>query len=142
MTNEDILLVQQSWSKIAPVKQITAELFYGKLSELDPALTPLFDDDRRESHRRFVRLLDATVRGLGRADMLLGALKHLVTRSPVFGRSERHRGAVITALLWTLSKALRNDFTPAVKAAWVHVLGGLSQMLSPPPHSRVAADFA
>ena len=36
MTPEDIALVQESWRKIEPVKDIAAELFYSRLFELDP----------------------------------------------------------------------------------------------------------
>jgi hemoglobin-like flavoprotein len=132
MTSEDILLVQQSWLKIAPVKQVTAELFYMKLSELDPGLRGLFDADLHDSSRRFVQLLDATVRGLDRADVLMGAVREVGIRNPAFGTSDRHHGTVAAALLWTLAKALRRDFTPAVKTAWIKVFGVLSQTLRAP----------
>src|SRR6187551_424653 len=45
MTGDDILLVQESWLSITPVKQITAELFYDKLFELDPGLRALLQGD-------------------------------------------------------------------------------------------------
>jgi len=137
MTREDILLVQQSWLKIAPVKQVTAELFYMKLSELDPGLRVLFDADLRDSRRRFVQLVDATVRGLDRADVLVGAVREVGIRNPAFGTSDRHHGTVAAALLWTLGKALRHDFTQPVKAAWIKLFGMLSQTLRAPLGSGV-----
>jgi hypothetical protein len=60
MTNDDILLVQKSWEKVSPVKQVA------------------------------------------------------------------------TALFWTLETALLNDFTEAVKSAWLKTLGLLSQTLRLP----------
>ena len=129
MTNADILLVQESWLAITPVKQITAELFYMKLSELDPGLRVLFDADLRAGSRKFVKLAYATVRGLDRADLLMGAVREVGIRNPIFGRSERRHGTVAAALLWTLGEALRDDFTRPVKAAWIKLFGALSQTL-------------
>lgn len=128
MTNEDILLVQQSWQKIEPVKRVTAELFYLKLAELDPALKVYFDDDLRTSCSRFLQLTDATVRSLDR-EVLLGAVRHLGLRNPTFGMSDQHHGSVAAALLWVLDKALRGDFTAEVKAAWIKAFGVLSQAM-------------
>jgi len=129
VTSEDILLVQRSWLEITPVKQITAELFFGKLSELDPGLRQLFDDDQGAGNRKFVRMLDATVRGLDRSDVLMAAVREVGVRHPAFGRADTHHGTVAAALLWTLEKALRDDFTPAVKSAWIKIFGVLSQEL-------------
>ncbi len=129
MTGEDILLVQKSWLAINPVKQIAAELFYVKLSELDPGLRLLYDDDLHASNRKFVQLLDATVRGLDRADVLMAAIREVGIRHPTFGLTDAHHGTVAAALLWTLEKALRRDFTPTVKAAWIRIFGVLSQRL-------------
>ena len=64
MTSEDIALVQESWRKIEPVKEIAAELFYAKLFELDPPLQLVFGDDLKDRHKRFTQILGATVRGV------------------------------------------------------------------------------
>jgi hemoglobin-like flavoprotein len=127
MTSEDILLVQESWLSITPVKQVTAELFYVKLFELDPDLRRLFEQDAREASRKFIQLLDATVRGLERTDVLMSAVREVGIRNPTFGASDVHHGTVAAALLWTLHKALRRDFSPAVKAAWIEIFGVLSR---------------
>ena len=138
MTSDDILLVQRSWGKIAPVKQITAELFYMRLAEIDPGLRVLFDDDIRESSRRFIQLLDATVRGLERTDVLLAAVREVGIRNPAFGLSDEHHASVAAALLWTLEKALRREFTAAVKAAWIKTFGVLSQTIRAPAAAQAA----
>ena len=129
MTGDDILLVQESWLSITPVKQITAELFYDKLFELDPGLRALLQGDAGAANGKFVRLLDATVRGLERTDVLMFAVREVGIRNPIFGASDAHHGTVAAALLWTLDKALRGDLTPAVKAAWIRTFGVLSQGL-------------
>jgi hemoglobin-like flavoprotein len=127
MTSEDILLVQQSWLSVTPVKQVTADLFCAKLFDLDPELRGVVGGDAREASRRFIQLLDATVRGLERTDMLMSAVREVGIRNPVFGASDAHHGTVAAALLWTLDKALRREFSPAVKTAWIKIFGMLSQ---------------
>jgi hemoglobin-like flavoprotein len=145
MTEDDIAMVQQSWHTIEPVKRITAELFYVKLFELDPTLRLLFSDDLQLRAQRFIQLMDATVRGLGRADVLMPAIRELGIRHPRFGESDLHHGNIATALFWTLQKGLRDDFTPQVQSAWIKTYGVLSQTLrsaslpaEAPPQTRAA----
>lgn len=48
MTPEQIALVQDSFKSVAPIKETAAELFYGRLFELDPNLKELFKGDMKE----------------------------------------------------------------------------------------------
>lgn len=41
MTPEQIQLVQGTWTTVVPISDTAANLFYGKLFELDPAIKPL-----------------------------------------------------------------------------------------------------
>ena len=149
MTQDDIALVQQSWRPIEPVKRVTAELFYLKLFELDPTLQLLFSDDLQSRTQRYIQLMDATVRGLHRADVLMPAIRELGIRHPRFGGSDAHHANIATALLWSLEKGLRKDFTTQVQSAWIKIYGVLSQALrssslgaslaaGPPPETQAA----
>jgi hemoglobin-like flavoprotein len=129
MTEDDIAQVQESWRTIDSVKHIAAELFYVKLFELDPQLRLMYGDDLRLCTQKFTELMDATVRGLDRAEMLMPAIRELGIRHPTFGESDAHHGTVASALLWTLEKGLRKDFTPQIKSAWIKICGVLSQTL-------------
>ena len=138
MTLDDITLVQESWRKVEPMKEIAAELFYARLFELDPALRLTFGDDMRQRHKRFTQILDATVRALGRFDVLLPAVRELGIRHPLAGEVDEHHANIASALLWTLEKGLRKDFTPQVKSAWIKTYGVLSQTMregTPTPHA-------
>jgi hemoglobin-like flavoprotein len=129
MTKDDIALVQGSWRHIEPVKQVAADLFYLKLFELDTTLRLLFSDDLKLRAQKFNQLMEATVRGLDRADVLMPAIRELGIRHPMFGDSDEHHGPIASALLWTLEKCLRADFTPQVRTAWIRTYGVLSQTL-------------
>jgi hemoglobin-like flavoprotein len=127
MTPDDIRMVQESWRKVEPVKEIAAALFYTRLFELDPPLREVCGDDLRDSYRRFIQVVGATVHGLARVDMLLPAVREFGIRHPLPGEIEQHHANVASALLWMLDKALRRDFTAEVKAAWIKAYGVLSQ---------------
>jgi hemoglobin-like flavoprotein len=126
MTPDDIRIVQESWRKVEPVEDIAAELFYTRLFELDPPLRLICGDDVKGRRERFRLVVGATVRGLARVDMLLPAVREFGVRHPLPGEVEQHHANVASALLWMLEKALRREFTPDVKAAWIKAYGMLS----------------
>ena len=129
MTKDDIALVQDSWRIFEPVKHIAAELFYVKLFELDATLGVMFSDDLKLRSQKFTQLMDATVRGLDRVDVLMPAIRELGIRHPLFGGSDAHHATIASALFWTLEKGLRGDFTPQVRTAWIKTYGVLSQTM-------------
>lgn len=129
MTKEDIALVQESWHTMAPVKRVAAELFYVKLFELDHTLQLLLSDDLKLRQQKFLQLMDATVQGLERVDLLMPAIRELGIRHPLFADSEERHSTVVAALMWTLEKCLRKDFTAELKSAWIKTYGVLSEAL-------------
>ena len=52
MQNETIVLVQQSWKKVAAIAPKAAELFYQNLFSADPSLKPLFKGDMHEQGKK------------------------------------------------------------------------------------------
>ena len=129
MTQDDILLVQFSWRKIQPFKEEAAELFYLRLFELDPGLRSLFTGDMEQQGAKLMQMITAAVRGLDRLDALLPVVRDLGSRHFAYGVRDEHYGTVGMALLWTLERALRDDFTPEVKSAWIKTYGVLSQTM-------------
>ena len=49
MTPEHKQIVQNTWEQIAPIADTAAELFYGRLFELDPMLRQLFASTNMEA---------------------------------------------------------------------------------------------
>ena len=129
MTQDDIVLVQQSWRKALGSKDSVADAFYLKLFELDPALQALFENDMRDHGRKLVHLITAVVRGLDRVEFLLPAVREFGRRQASLGMKDEHYGTVATALLWSLEQALGEEFTPQVKSAWIVTYGVLSQTM-------------
>lgn len=130
MTPEQIGLVQGTWAKVVPIKETAAELFYGRLFELDPALRPLFKGDIREQGRKLMAMINVAVASLDRLDSIVPAVQDLGRRHKGYGVQPEHYATVAGALLWTLEKGLGDAFTPAVKEAWTQtylVLAGAMQ---------------
>jgi hemoglobin-like flavoprotein len=119
MTPEEISLVQESWNKVVPIKETAAELFYGRLFELDPNLRSLFQGDMKEQGRKLMAMINTAINGLTRLDEVVPAVQNLGRRHVGYGVKAGDYGTVATALLWTLEQGLGAAFTPPVKAAWV-----------------------
>jgi hemoglobin-like flavoprotein len=143
MTRDDILLVQSSWQNALPARKAIAELFYVKLFELDPGMRRLFVADAEQQRAKFLQMMNATIRGLDKLDALLPVLRELGVRQYLGGVRDEHHATVATALLWTLEKALRADFTAETKSAWIKTYGVLSQTMreSTGPNCLAPAKF-
>ena len=118
MTPEQITLVQDSFAKVEPIADKAAELFYGKLFELDPSLKPMFKADIAEQGTKLMTMIGVAVRGLDNLDAIVPAVQNLGIRHVDYGVKDEHYDTVAAALLWTLEQGLGDDFTSEAKAAW------------------------
>jgi hemoglobin-like flavoprotein len=121
VTPEQKVLVQESFAQVVPIADIAAELFYGRLFEVDPSLRTLFHGDMREQGRKLMQMLAVAVRGLDRLEMIVPAVQALGRRHAAYGVTEAHFATVGAALLWTLEHGLGSAFTPEVADAWASV---------------------
>jgi hemoglobin-like flavoprotein len=119
MTPKQIELVQGSWTKVLPIADTAAELFYGRLFSLDPSLKPMFKGDMKEQGRKLTSMIGTAVNGLTRLEEIVPAVQALGVRHANYGVKPAHYGTVAAALLWTLEKGLGEAFTPEVKDSWV-----------------------
>ncbi|QLQ03835.1 MAG: hemin receptor [Thiobacillus sp.] len=129
MTPENIALVKTSWQQVLPIQKAAAELFYGRLFELDPSLRPLFRGDMAEQGRKLMIMINTVVMSLDRLGPMLGAIEDLGRRHVAYGVTEAHYDTVGSALLWTLGKGLGEQFTPAVQAAWAQAYDTLASAM-------------
>jgi hemoglobin-like flavoprotein len=121
MTEITKQLVRDSFAKVAPISETAAELFYGKLFELDPSLRHLFHGDMKEQGKKLMNMIGLAVKGLSDMDHLVPAVQHLGRSHGSYGVTDEHYDTVATALLWTFEQGLGDAFTPEVKNAWVEV---------------------
>lgn len=129
MTPNQVSLVQSTWKQVVPIKDTAAELFYGKLFEIDPALKPLFKGDLTEQGRKLMAMINTAVNGLTQLDAIVPAVQDLGRRHVGYGVKDAHYDTVATALLWTLEKGLGAAFTAEVKDAWATAYGLLASVM-------------
>ena len=118
LTPEQITLVKESWEKVVPIADTAAELFYGKLFELDPELKSLFKGDMTEQGRKLMAMINTAVNGLKNLEAIVPAVQDLGRRHVGYGVKDEHYDTVAAALLWTLEQGLGDAFTSDVKQAW------------------------
>jgi hemoglobin-like flavoprotein len=119
MTPDQKQLVQESWREVAPIAETAAELFYGRLFEIDPTTPRLFEGvNLTEQRRKLVQALAGVVHGLDDLEALVPALADLGRRHARYGVVDGQYDTVGAALLWTLEQGLGPAWTPDVKLAW------------------------
>ena len=111
-------LVQQSFTKILPIRERVGESFYARLFEVDPSLRPLFKGDLKVQAKALMGMIQTAVNGLDNLEKLVPAVQDLGKRHKDYGVKPEHYDTVGNALLWTFGKHLGPEFTPEVKAAW------------------------
>jgi len=126
MTPEQVKLVQSSFSRVAPISDQAAEIFYDRLFAVAPQVRTLFPDDMSEQRQKLMATLAAVVAGLGDLDSILPAARALAKRHVAYGVQPGHYPVVGDALLWTLARGLGPDWTPDVAAAWAGAYQTLS----------------
>jgi hemoglobin-like flavoprotein len=119
MTPEQQDLVQSSFAKVAPIADEAAKLFYADLFERDPTLRPLFADDLTEQRKKLISILATAVANVKTFDKISDAVRQLGARHVGYGVLPSHYPTVGASLIATLEKGLGDDFTPAVKGAWL-----------------------
>lgn len=126
MTPDQVKLVQQSFSRVAPISDQAAVLFYDRLFEVAPQVKAMFPADMTLQRKKLMMMLAAVVNGLGDLPSTLPAASALAKRHVAYGAKAEHYPAVGSALLWTLEKGLGEGWTPDIAAAWMSAYATLS----------------
>ena len=129
MTPNQIQLLQSSWQQLRPIRETAADLFYGRLFELDPQLRAMFRGDLTEQGHRLTAMLDQVILKLHDFERLEPTLEALGERHEGYGVKEEHYDAVGAALLWTLGVGLGEDFSEEVESAWSKLYGAITAVM-------------
>src|SRR6201986_5216834 len=129
MTADQVQLVQQSFSKVAPISEQASVIFYDRLFEVAPTVRALFPDDMKEQRKKLMATLAVVVNGLSNIETVLPAASALAKRHVNYGARPEHYPVVGGALLFTLEKGLGADWTPELAAAWTAAYGTLSTFM-------------
>jgi hemoglobin-like flavoprotein len=139
MTPEQVKLVHDSFSKVAPISEQAAVIFYDRLFEVAPAVKAMFPADMAEQRKKLMATLAVVVNGLANLESILPAASALATRHVSYGAKPEHYPVVGAALLWTLEKGLGEAWTPQVAAAWTAAYGTLSTFMISEAYGKAQA---
>jgi hemoglobin-like flavoprotein len=118
MTPDQVKAIQESFTKVVPISEQAAALFYGRRFEIAPSVKPLFRGDMKEQGRKLMGTLAVVVNGLSNLESVLPAASALAKRHVDYGVKADDYAPVGAALLWTLEKGLGEHWTPDLAAAW------------------------
>ncbi|MEW8223198.1 MAG: globin family protein [Candidatus Thiodiazotropha taylori] len=119
MTPEQITHVKSSWSKVEPIADQAAALFYGRLFEVYPEVKPYFKGDMEAQGKKLMSMIGTAVGSLDNLEPLLPVIRESGKRHAEYGVRAVDYDKVADALLWTLGEGLGDAFTDEVKDAWV-----------------------
>jgi nitric oxide dioxygenase len=125
----DKKLVQESFTKVVPMSDAAAKIFYKKLFEMDPTLKPLFKSDMRQQGKKLMMTLKVAVDTLNDLDALVPVLQELSARHVKYGVQMDDYTPVGNALLYTLQAGLGPDWTPDHRNAWISVYRTVAQVM-------------
>jgi len=137
MTPDQVKAIQESFLKVKPISEQAAELFYGRLFEIAPAVKPMFRGDMKEQGRMLMAVLAAVVHGLGNLESVLPAASALAKRHVGYGVKAADYAPVGAALLWTLERGLGEQWTPELAAAWGAAYNVLSEFMIAEAYGRI-----
>ena len=139
MNEDEIKLVRESWEAVTPIAETAAELFYGKLFELNPDYKALFKGDMKEQGRKLMAMINTAVNALDKLETVVPNVQELGRRHVDYGVKPEDYAVVAEALLWTLGQGLGDKFTDDVKSAWTAAYTILAEtMISAAEDSRAA----
>jgi hemoglobin-like flavoprotein len=139
VTPDQVKLVQDSFSKVAPIADTAAEIFYTRLFEVAPQVRAMFPDDMTEQRKKLMATLAIVVNGLANLDAILPAASALAKRHVDYGAEPAHYPVVGETLLYTLEKGLGDAWTAELKAAWVAAYTTLSNFMIGEAYGQKAA---
>jgi len=139
MNPTQIKLVQDSFSKVVPIADQAAIIFYDRLFEIAPAVKAMFPADLTEQRKKLMATLAVVVNGLSNLESILPAASALAKRHVAYSAKPEHYPVVGSALLWTLEKGLGAAWTPDVASAWTAAYGTLSDFMMAEAYGRPLA---
>ena len=119
MTPHQQTLIRETWSRVTPIADVAARLFYDRLFELDPSLRRLFSRTDMDAQRKnLVQTLAVVVKSIDNLEPLIPAVEALGRRHAGYGVKPKHYATVGGALLDTLQAGLGDAFTSDAREAW------------------------
>jgi len=123
LSEEQIRLVREGFSRVAEIPDQTAAVFYQRLFTKAPSVKPMFSGDMSEQGRKLMMAIGLLVRGLDDLAKVRPVLLALGSRHTGYGVLDHHYDMVGAALIWTLQQGLGELFGEREQEAWTVLYG-------------------
>ena len=121
LTKKEIGLIKKSWGVIRNIDQaVVGDVFYSKLFFENPELRKMFPENMEAQYRKLIEMLNVIVARLEKLDELKSEITSMAERHVSYGVKPQHYNLVGVALIWTLQKALSDEWDDETKAAWIN----------------------
>ncbi|PJI92720.1 nitric oxide dioxygenase [Yoonia maricola] len=138
MTEDQIILIQDSFKQVAPISDAAATIFYDRLFEIAPEVRPYFRGDMGEQGAKLMSTLGVVVNGLRDLDKIVPVAQELAVRHVHYGVEAKDYEPVGAALIYTLEQGLGDGFTDATKDSWIAAYGTLSTVMIDAAYPKAA----
>lgn len=101
--------------------ELTGELFYEKLFELDPALKGMFPEHLDEQIHKLINMITYMVSRLQTLPQIQKDIDAMAIRHTGYGVKDEHYTLVGEALLWVLEKRLEDQWDEETGHAWSEI---------------------
>ena len=135
LSAEQIHTIRRSWQRVLPIKEQVAELFYGRLFELDPSVKSLFKGRLDFQGDKLMTTLNVVVDSLDNLSEVEAILQAMGKRHIIYGVEAAHYETVGAALLWALKQGLGEHFNEEVEEAWVIAYGEIATTMKEAAYS-------
>ncbi|MBZ0310677.1 MAG: hemin receptor [Anaerolineae bacterium] len=120
LTEEQRILVTESFASLVPITNEAAAIFYSHLWEIAPETKALFaNSDMTQLGIKLMQTLGVAVRAIHDQDTIAPFLRDLGRRHLGYGVHKEQYTLVELALLRMIGHCLGDNFTPQVREAWV-----------------------
>ncbi len=116
LSEDEREIIRSTWAGVVVSRSVAAELFYGRLFQINPETRSLFSQNMEEQGRKLIATINVVVdnleEDLGETVLALGQ------RHQDYNVVEADYSKVASALLWMLERMNNGTFPEQAKLAW------------------------
>lgn len=121
MTDRKTLIIKTSWSYVIAEREMTGEMFYDKLFELNPALQAMFPQDMEQQIGKLIDMITYMVSRMQVMSEIQKDIDAMAVRHAGYGVHDAHYATVGDALIWVLEKRLGDQWDEETRQSWTEL---------------------
>jgi hemoglobin-like flavoprotein len=129
MNQNDVKMVQESWSRVEDIGPVAVELFQRNLLDNRPWLTAPYTGYVDDWKTMVLQTFGQALKGMHALDTHSSLLMQIGRVNASCGVQSHHYPCFEVALLQTLGRLLGAEFSSPLKEAWTAVLGTMRRLM-------------